>query len=167
LLFPSSEHAWQALHAADVGTFQLFTQGGPFATLTAITLNSVSARPRSNLKSVQKRVDFYSRDGVVMVGVVAQLATTNGHCALRALDLPSETAAAVWHDILVAKFEQHEAARRVLLSTGDHRLVAVTSTQQVSEEMGAPLERVRDQLNKKRAREEEEEGVRLKKQRLY
>jgi alkylated DNA repair dioxygenase AlkB/predicted NAD-dependent protein-ADP-ribosyltransferase YbiA (DUF1768 family) len=193
LSFPSSEHAWQALKANDLSTFQLFLTGGKWAYLTTEAVGALVRKKtwseQDVLAEAQKKVTFYSRAGLVMVGVVAKYAASEDRAkrlgyALRpgCEFLAAETEAAVWHELLMAKMLQNEAPRRVLLRTGDKMIVEfVKSARRMhshwgglveengtvtgANKMGVFLERARSALLQQGhvAEEEEEEVAVVKK----
>lgn len=134
LSFPSSEHAWQALKADDTASFQAFLANGRFATLDVPTMELLVKKTGWDAekirKEAEKKVKFYSRAGQVMVGVVAKYAVNPARGRRLGLALregyeflPSQTEAAVWHELLMAKFRQNGGPRRVLLGTGSAMLV--------------------------------------------
>jgi predicted NAD-dependent protein-ADP-ribosyltransferase YbiA (DUF1768 family) len=132
--FPSSEHVCQALKAADTDTFLRFMTGGQFAALTPAIIQWLTKKSDWGKKSAeqfaQDKVKFYSRGGHIMVGAVAKYAGAmeRGKRLGYALRddrefLPRDVEAALWHEILLAKFTQNERARLVLLRTGTKRIV--------------------------------------------
>ena len=134
LKFPSLEHACQALKADDQATFEMFLSGGKFAALTADIVAWLTTKKDWKKKACEDyakdKVKYYSSAGQVMVGVVAKYAA-NGDRAKRLgyrlrpnrEFLPEATEAALWQELLLAKYRQNAGARRVLLGTGTLRIV--------------------------------------------
>jgi predicted NAD-dependent protein-ADP-ribosyltransferase YbiA (DUF1768 family) len=152
LVFPSTEHAWQALKATDLATFQLFMEGGRFASLTVDTIAElIKEKSWDNAKVAAKakaKVAFYSRNDLVMVGVVAKYAANAkrakrlGYALREDVEiLPPDVEAAVWHELLMAKFQQNPGPRQVLIGTGTKLLVEfVKSARRVPSHWGGLVE---------------------------
>jgi predicted NAD-dependent protein-ADP-ribosyltransferase YbiA (DUF1768 family) len=140
LHFPTSEHPWQALKAKNWETFSMFMTGGALAKLTPEVMARLEARSNdparieARLAVGTKNAATWTQDGRAMAGIVPKLAVNPERAralglALQTTDdyeyLTPATEAAVWHEILMAKFGApgNAAAREVLLGTGDAYLV--------------------------------------------
>jgi len=134
LSFPSSEHAWQALKADDLDTFQAFMTDGKFAVFnTEVIVRFIQKQNESNedaFARALKKVVWYTRDRLSLVGVMAKYAANPKRAKCMGYPLredcellPVETEKMVWHELLMAKFKQNDAARHALLGTGNKQLV--------------------------------------------
>ncbi len=134
LPFPASEQAWQALKADDTDTFRMFLTGGRFSVLSPEVFTGLTTRTEWKKKTPEEyghaKVAFYNRGGQEMVGAVAKFAGSPVRAARLGYALrtdrellPEATEAAVWHELLLAKFTQNPAALHVLLGTGTRWIV--------------------------------------------
>ncbi len=146
LVFPSSEHLWQALKARNAPTLRRFAVGGDLAILSPglFQRTTLLAQARKvwrgkgdtivSLKKLDgaslKKVVYWEKRGV---GIAAKLASKEAYGQTLELgpehmDYARETLApdverAIWLLVLRLKFEQNPALGDLLLSTQGHTLV--------------------------------------------
>jgi predicted NAD-dependent protein-ADP-ribosyltransferase YbiA (DUF1768 family) len=132
--FPTSEHAWQSLKAADKATFLRFTCDGDLGKWDPnVFAKSVAHRkdPLAAATLALKKLKHWSAKN--NLGIQAKLAANpdyakrlgldNGRMAFDRERLAPEIERAVWLTILRLKFRQNEGPRETLLSTRGKRLV--------------------------------------------
>jgi hypothetical protein len=140
LVFPSSEHVWQALKARDVDTFLDFTLAGRWGQLDTAAFLPFYPKKSGTVHELQAfaeaKVAHWGKKQ--NVGILAKMATSARYTRSVGGKLwyPSKVQGAadledaqhpgmwdVWLQILRLKYAQNDEARVVLLATGDTYLL--------------------------------------------
>jgi predicted NAD-dependent protein-ADP-ribosyltransferase YbiA (DUF1768 family) len=128
IVFPSSEHARQALKAKDRDTMNMFAEGGVFSTIHGEFFSKFMKT--LDPTKVEKKVKYWSRKN--HVGILAKMAASQPKkFELLGLEgkldvdkkLTKEQDEAVWKDIIRQKHSQNPILKDILLATGDKYLV--------------------------------------------
>ena len=114
VVYPSSEHAFQAQRVSPRERRDLFSIEGPYADLDAGFKNLF---PRDPEKAERKAAYWRKKDNV---GILAKMIVNR---TKNLIEMNAERCAEVFFDVLMAKFAQNEHLRDVLASTGDRYIL--------------------------------------------
>lgn len=137
-VFPSSEHAYQSLKAADEATFLQFTEGGALAAWPTATMHPFAAS--SSAKDRAETFNKFNKSNKPMIGILAKMAVTPDRAerlglryrnarGLMEKERWQSIEKALWLDIVLrAKYDpngpaENRALYEFLLCTGDAYLL--------------------------------------------